>query len=106
LENTQELFKLLKSEEMSGYDKICIFGDFNFPDVKWDGSWNEEKNNEVIECMRDAFLIQKVKDPTRHREGQRSTLDDLVLVSEENLISDIEHLDPVGKSDHNILVFN
>lgn len=105
-ENTQEMYKLLKSEELSGYDKICVFGDFNFPDARWDGNWSGEKNDDLVECFRDAFLIQKVTKPTRHREGQRSTLDDLVLVSEDNLISDIKYLNPVGKSDHNVLVFD
>ena len=103
--NNNELFKLLRAEQMSKYDKILIFGDFNFPDVKWDGTWNSGKNNDIVENLRDAFLIQKVTRPTRVREGQRPTIDDLVLVNEEFLISDIEYHDHLGKSDHLILTF-
>ena len=105
-ENTKLLFNLLKHEEISKYNKILIMGDFNYPDIKWDGSWSGERNNMFVECLRDIFLIQKVTKPTRHRDGQRSTVDDLILVSEDNLISDISHLDPLGKSDHDILVFD
>ena len=32
--------------------------------------------------------------PTRFREGQKPTMDDLVFVNEESLISDIEYGDP------------
>ena len=96
---------MLKSEKMSKFNKICIFGDFNLPDVNWDGIWNGNKSNEIIENFRDALLIQKVTNPTRFREGQKQTMDDLVFVNEESLISDIEYGDPLGKSDHLILSF-
>ena len=43
--------------------------------------------------------------PTRFREGQKRTMDDLVFANEESLISDIEYGDPLGKSDHLILSF-
>ena len=42
-QNNTELFNMLKSEKMSKFNKICIFGDFNFPDVNWDGIWNGNK---------------------------------------------------------------
>ena len=104
-QNNTELFNMLKSEKMSKFNKICIVGDFNFPDVNWDGVWNGNKSNEIIENFRDALLIQKVTKPTRFREGQKRTMDDLVFVNEESLISDIEYGDPLGKSDHLFLSF-
>ena len=103
-QNNTELFNMLKYEKMSKFNKICIFGDFNFPDVNWDGIWNGNKSNEIIENFRDALLIQ-VTNPTRFREGQKPTMDDLVFVNEESLISDIEYGDPLGKSDHLSLSF-
>ena len=103
-ENNTKLFNMLKSEKNSKFNKICIFGDFNFPDVNWDGIWNGNKSNEIIENFRDVFLIQKVTNPTCFREGQKPpTVDDLVFVNEESLISDIEYSVPLGKSDHLIL---
>ena len=105
-ENTESLYRLLNANDLQKFDKICVCGDFNMPDIRWDGVWNGDKNNEFIECVRDAFLIQKVQNPTRHRAGQRSTLLDLVLVNDDKLISDITHLAPLGKSDHDILQFD
>lgn len=104
-ENDNKLFDMLKSEEVAKYDKVCIMGDFNFPAVRWDGVWAGEKNNNIKEHILESFLCQKVIEPTRRRLGQRPTLDDWVLVSEPDLISDISHLDPVGKSDHDVLSF-
>jgi hypothetical protein len=74
--------------------------------VRWDGEWSSDADNNFIECLRDAFLIQKVTQPTRHKEGQKSSLVDLILVNDDNLVSDIQHLDPVGKSDHDVLEFD
>ena len=91
---------------MSKYDKICIFGDFNFPNVNWDGTWNGPMSNDIIEHFRDSFLIQMVTNPTRFRDGQKPTIDDLILVNEKSLISDIDYGDPLGKSDHLILSFD
>jgi len=104
-ENNEYLFELLKRKEMNDYDKICILGDFNFPKASWDSLRRGDGGDDIVECVRDAFLWQKVKLPTRRRIDQRPTLDDLVLVNEEGLSSDIEHQDPFGKSDHEVLVF-
>ena len=103
--NDERLFDLLKNEDIQKFDKVCITGDFNFPNVRWDGEWSGDKNNIFIECIRDAYLLQKVKNPTRHREGQKSTLDDLILVNDDLLISDVYHRAPLGKSDHDVLLF-
>ena len=47
-----------------------------------------------------------VCNPTRKREGQRPSLIDLVLVNDEEIISEIEHHSPLGKSDHDVLIFD
>ena len=96
-ENNNQLFKLLKSDVIANYSKVCIVGDFNFPNVSWDGRWCGEKANAVLEHVQDSFLIQKVQNPTRRRIGQNPTLDDWVLVSQEDLVSEVIHQDPLGK---------
>ena len=78
-------------------------GDFNFPNIKWDGT---DTHVEFIECVRDAYLIQKVNKPTRDREHQKSNILDLILVNDDSMISKINHEDPFGKSDHQVLVFD
>jgi len=103
--NTEHTISLLKTNELSKFDKICIIGDFNYPNINWNGGNNNPKDTELIETIRDAFLIQMVDKPTRYREGQRANILDLVLVNDEQLISDITHMAPVAKSDHNVLYF-
>ena len=104
-ENRQKLFQLLKHDEIKKYHKVCIMGDFNFSSVNWNGQWTNEEDNEVIENIRDAFLIQKLSRTTKHRNGQQSTMPDLILVNENNLISNIDHRAPLGLSDHEVLIF-
>ena len=40
---------------LNNYDKIYIVGDFNYPSVRWDGDWSNNKDNEFVECVRDVF---------------------------------------------------
>jgi hypothetical protein len=104
-ENDGILFQLLKSNAVSRYDKICILGDFNYPTVRWDGVWTGEKSDKIIKQIQDAYLMQMVENHTRRRLGQNPTLDDWILVNDVKLISNIRHLDPIGKSDHDVLSF-
>ena len=67
--------------------KVCIVGDFNFPNIKWKGEWSGVMDNEFIVCLREAFLLQMVDKPTRIRLGQMGNILDLVLVNEEQLVS-------------------
>jgi hypothetical protein len=105
-ENVENLFKLLKSDVIRQYDKVCIVGDFNFPSIKWTGEWTGQNGNEFVECVRPAFLTQVVTQPTRRREGQNPSLIDLILVNDESMVSDISHCNPFGKSDHETLLFH
>ena len=47
-ENTQEMYTMLKNENIHAFNKICIVGDFNFPAIKWQGGWTGDKDNELI----------------------------------------------------------
>ena len=104
-ENNKKLFEMLKSDKLLKYDKICIMGDFNYPNVKWDGTWSGENGDEILRDVHDAFLIQKVTKETRRRPGQNPTLDDWILINDDSIISDVIHQDPLGKSDHDVLIF-
>ena len=42
---------------------------------------------------------------TRFREGQKSSLLDLIITNEPHMIEDLEILNPLGKSDHGVLSF-
>lgn len=104
-DNVEKLNNLLVDAASRSFDKVCIIGDFNYPSVCWEGAWSSTKDNRFVESTRDAFLHQMVRQPTRRREGQRSTLDDLVLVNDVTLVSDIINHCPLGKSDHDVLLF-
>ena len=104
-ENVEKMLKTLKNEEMNKYDLICIAGDFNYPKINWEGT-NSGENEIFYECLKDAYLIQKVTKPTRNvRVDQRANIVDLVLTNDENFISEIVHGPPIGASDHDVLYF-
>ena len=74
-ENEDKLLELLKCDIPNKFDCVCVTGDFNVPDIDWKGTWSSERDENVIECLRDAYLLQMVRKPTRRREGQRIPLD-------------------------------
>ena len=51
------------------------------------------------------MLHQHICKPTRDREGQTSTIDDLILTTDPDMIEDIQHLGHIGKSDHQCIKF-
>ena len=59
----------MKSYLLNNYDKICIVGDFNYPSVRWDGEWSNNKDSKFVECVRCAFLTQMVKKKKNRRRG-------------------------------------
>jgi hypothetical protein len=56
--------------------------------------------------LRDAYLSQLVKHPTRSRGSNEPSILDLVLTSNEKCIPNINYLSPLCKSDHCILLFD
>ena len=63
-------------------------------------------NHVFIESLMDSFMYQHVDFHTRFRQGQHSSLLDLVFSNEENLITNMTQHAPIGKSDHVLLTFN
>ena len=55
--------------------------------------------------MRDTFFFQHVDEPTRARGTDEPSLIDLILTNEEDQITNISYLAPLGKSDHSVLSF-
>jgi len=54
----------------------------------------------IFNCVDECFLTQHVSDPTR----ENSTLD-LVFSREPELVSDVQVIENLGNSDHNMLTF-
>ena len=95
-------------------DQVLICGDFNFPKIDWvnhlvdAGSLDSSDSVEIMfyDVCQDAFLHQHVMEFTRVRGDDEPSLLDLVLTRNELEIDEIRHDDPIGKSDHVVLVFD
>ncbi len=85
-------------------------GDFNYRDINWT-DWSTPHNEDhlefiFLESIRDTFLNQHDTEPTRGRIGQNANILDLIFTNEEGMLSNLEHLSPLGKSDHCLLLFD
>ena len=94
-----ELYRLL-GQEVNGKLSV-IMGDFNAA-VNWDcmSSKSYTEGNRLLEFVRNEFLHQWVDKPTRG-----DNILDIVLSTEDNLISNISVGEYLGKSDHRIVRF-
>ena len=110
-QNNEKLLKVLRETGNSKrHSHILLLGDFNYREIEWENeTCNTGENHpayKFLDATRDAFLIQHQKTHTRHRQGQESSLLDLVFTNEEGMINDIETTASVGKSDHATLIID
>jgi len=68
---------------------------------------NSSHRNEYLflKTLRENFLFQHVLEPTRQRGSDTPRILDLVITNEQ-FISDIDYMSPLGKSDHCIIRFD
>lgn len=109
-ENNINLNKFLKWMADRKHSHKCLMGDFNYKNVNW-VTWStsegeNSKEAQFLETLRDSFFHQQVEKPTRQRGNDEPSLLDLVLTNEAMQVSNICHLSPLGKSDHDVLVFD
>jgi len=113
--NDNNLYELIDYVEDKFKTPKLIVGDFNFSNILWypqHGSGASARcaslnDNEMafVSVLRENTLMQHVVNPTRQRGSDTPHILDLVITSED-FVSDIEHLSPLGMSDHCILKFN
>lgn len=85
---------------------FLITGDFNCPDIDWTFAVMPPLSSAsypYAEFILNSGCRQLVSQPTRFRAGQVPSLLDLFIVPDLNIISDINYLPPLGKSDHSVL---
>ena len=109
-ENNSNLNDFLRWVSERKHSHKCIMGDFNYGNVNWN-SWStpaSENSDEAsfLEALRDSFFHQHVEIPTRRRGNDEPSVLDLVLTSEAMQVSNLCHTSPLGKSDHDVLVFD
>lgn len=99
-----------KATDLTGYHTKIIAGDFNLNKISWDPDPIIPDNLHIdspefkfINCIRDTFLHQHITEPTRFRQDQRPTLDDLIFSSEENDVENVIYNPSIGLSDHIML---
>ena len=96
-----------KANEVAGDNRVLIMGDFNVPCIDWDkrdltpGAKIIEAH--MLKTVNDCFLYQHVRDATRLRNDQESTLD-LIFTKEEEDVKNIEVMPAIGSSDHEVVV--
>ena len=59
-----------------------------------------------MEAVRDTYLHQHVTVAPRNRVGQRTSMFDLILTNDENMVDNLEVHSPPGNSDHGCLKFH
>ena len=79
-----------------------IMGDFNHGNIKWDTLLSTGVEDQRFLCLvQDNFLIQHVLEPTR-----ATSVLDMVLSSQKELVDNVEIKEPLGSSNHNQMHFN
>ena len=63
----------------------------------------EEKK--ILQVLRELYMIHYVTKPTRYRSCECPHISDLVI-SNADIITDIEYISPVGNSDHCVLLLS
>ena len=69
-------------------NRLLICGDFNYPDIDWECEYSTNENlKEFIQTLQELHLHQHVCNPMRYRDGQKPSLLDLIITTEEGMIT-------------------
>ena len=111
ISNDENMYTMLNTaSKLTGYHSKVIAGDFNLNKITWnpdpitpDNLSHDSPEVKFIECIRDTFFHQHITEPTRYREGNQPTLDDLIFSTDENDVEEITYNPSIGLSDHIML---
>ena len=105
--NNGAINNAIRALSQDKYSHILFAGDFNYPHIDWNTYEHRGTENDkeflFIETLRDCYLTQHIMKPTRGRGDNNPSILDLVLTNNENIINNIDHQAPLGKSDHSVL---
>ncbi len=101
---------MMKDVSHMKYSHNLIMDDFNYIDINWTDCSSPHNEDHLeftfLKSIRDTFLHQHVTELTRGRIGHNVNTLDLIFSNEEGMLYNLEHLCPLGKSDHCILFFD
>ena len=107
--NNDNLLRLINDANNTSFSSVLILGDFNFPHIDWEleqtSTGGTCATSKFLETVKDNFLIQHVKVPTRGRCNQTPHILDLVFTRYEEEIQHLTSEAPLGLSDHSVLKF-
>ena len=110
VENFQELKTLFTKCRDANYSHKLLVGDFNLKEINWCEMTTNVSElhmaSQFLEYSRNTYFFKHVKEPTRYREGNESSVLDLIFTNEEDMVTDIKFLSGLGKSDHLVLDFS
>ncbi|CAL4086760.1 unnamed protein product [Meganyctiphanes norvegica] len=101
------LRQLELANNVAGRNRLLLMGDFNVPKINWatrdilPGARKIERD--LYEAVTDNFLYQHVLLPTRYSGPSNSTLD-LIFTKEEEDVKNVKVIQPVGSSDHGVVI--
>ena len=108
-QSTDHLCKLMKDVHATKPTHLVIIGDFNFKEIDWNLCMSKAPDShythKFVCTVQDCFLTQHVLAPTHHMPNKTPSNLDLVLSSEEDMISELKHSPPLGNSHHDCLSF-
>ena len=107
MRSTNKIIELINTAHQRN-NNLVIVGDFNFKQIDWTNDCvphGQQHLLKFVNALHDLFLYQHVSEPTRHRNGERPSILDLILSSEEGVIQDLQYLPPLGNSDHISMTF-
>ena len=107
--NNNKLIKQISWAVEKHATSFLLMGDFNYSQINWESgvisAGDESPSSIFYQSMHDNFLCQHVLFPTRYREGFTPSCLDLIFTKRESDVEDLVMHDPLGKSDHVVLVW-
>ncbi len=89
---------------------VLMMRDFNYSEIDWPNCHStappNHRSHTYINIIQGMFLYQHITEFTRYRKGHNPSLLDLILTNEEDMITDIQYVPPLIKSNHVCLIFN
>ncbi|CAL4187567.1 unnamed protein product [Meganyctiphanes norvegica] len=99
------LRQLELANTVTGRNRQLLLGDFNVPKIKWATRdilpGHRKIERDLYEAVTDNFLYQQ--DIVDQSGSTNSTLD-LIFTKEEEDVKNVEVMQPVGSSDHGVVI--